>query len=154
MTNVYFSAHVSRIADRFLKLAKKYRIMNKRIIILASIFGIIGVILGAFGGHGLKPLLSAEQIDTWRTAVQYHFVHTLALLFLSTFSRFKSRAINIASWCFTFGILLFSGSLYLLSTQHLMHAGDLSFLGPVTPFGGLLFIMGWVFLLMAAIKNK
>jgi uncharacterized membrane protein YgdD (TMEM256/DUF423 family) len=128
--------------------------MNKRIIIFASVFGILAVILGAFGAHGLKELISAGELDTWNTAVQYQFYHTLALLFLATFSRFKSRAINAASWFFTIGILLFSGSLYLLSAKTILNISNISVLGPLTPIGGLLFILGWISLLVATIKNK
>ena len=128
--------------------------MNKRIIVIASIFGILAVILGAFGAHGLKKLLSADELDTWHTAVQYQFYHTFALLFLSSFSRFKSRAINAASWFFTFGILLFSGSLYLMSAKSILNINNANFLGPLTPIGGLLFILGWISLLVATIKNK
>lgn len=127
--------------------------MNKRIIIVASLFGILAVILGAFGAHKLKELLDPTQLDTWHTAVQYHFYHTLALLFLGTFSRFRSRSINAASWFFTFGIIFFSGSLYLLSVRDLLNL-QLSFLGPITPIGGALFILGWISLLVAAAKNK
>ncbi len=128
--------------------------MNKRIIIIASIFGILAVVLGAFGAHGLKAIISESQLSTWETAVQYQFYHTLALLFLATFSRFKSRAINAASWFFTFGILLFSGSLYLLSLKDYLNITDTAVLGPVTPIGGVLFILGWVSLLVATVKNK
>lgn len=128
--------------------------MNKRIIIFASLFGIMAVILGAFGAHGLKKLITADQLDVWHTAVQYHFYHTLALLFLSTFSRFRSRAINLASWLFTFGIVLFSGSLYLIAAKDILNITQLSILGPLTPLGGLLFILGWISLLVATIKNK
>lgn len=128
--------------------------MNKRIIVIASVFGILAVMLGAFGAHGLKKLLSADDLNTWHTAIQYQFYHTLALLFLSTFSRFRSRAINAASWFFTFGILLFSGSLYLLSAKDILNITNVNFLGPLTPIGGLLFIFGWVSLLVATIKNK
>ncbi len=128
--------------------------MNKRIIVIASVFGILAVILGAFGAHGLKQMVSAEALDTWHTAVQYQFYHTLAMLFLATFSRFKSRAINAASWFFTAGILLFSGSLYLISTKDLLNIENGSLLGPLTPIGGLFFILGWICLLVATIKNK
>ncbi len=128
--------------------------MNKRIIIIASIFGILAVILGAFGAHGLKRVITAAELDTWHTAVQYQFYHTLALLFLATFSRFRSRAINAASWFFTIGILLFSGSLYLLSAKDLLNITNVGILGPITPIGGLFFILGWVSLLVATIKNK
>jgi uncharacterized membrane protein YgdD (TMEM256/DUF423 family) len=122
--------------------------------IVASVFGILAVMLGAFGAHGMKKLISAAEMDTWQTAVQYQFYHTFALLFLSTFSRFRSRTINAASWFFTFGILLFSGSLYLIAAKELLNLGDIGLLGPLTPIGGLLFILGWVSLLVATIKNK
>lgn len=128
--------------------------MNKRIIIFASLFGILAVILGAFGAHGLKKLISADELATWQTAVQYQFYHTLALLFLATFSRFKSRAINAAAWFFTFGIILFSGSLYILSAKSILNIENVSWIGPVTPIGGLLFILGWISLLVATVKNK
>lgn len=128
--------------------------MNKRIIIIASVFGILAVILGAFGAHGLKKIIGPAELDIWNTAVQYQFYHTLALLFLATFSRFKSRSINTASWFFTFGILFFSGSLYLLAVKDILNITQVSFIGPVTPVGGLLFILGWISLLVATIKNK
>ncbi len=127
--------------------------MNKRIIITASIFGLSAVILGAFGAHSLKNHLNASNLEIWKTAVDYQFYHTLALLFLSTFSRVKSRLINLASWSFVAGIILFSGSLYLLAAKELLNL-NASFLGPITPIGGLLFILGWIALLLAAIKNK
>lgn len=128
--------------------------MNKRIIIFASIFGVLAVILGAFGAHSLNKLISAGDLDTWNTAVQYHFYHTLALLFLSTFSRFKSKAINAASWFFTFGILFFSGSLYFLAVKSILNFNNVGLIGPLTPIGGLLFILGWISLLVATIKNR
>lgn len=87
--------------------------MNKRIIITAACFGILAVILGAFGAHVLKEMLTAGQLETWQTAVQYHFYHTLALLYLSTFARFKNNLINISSYCFVFGIVFLVG-LYIL----------------------------------------
>ena len=128
--------------------------MNKRIIIFASVFGILAVILGAFGAHSLKEFISAKELDTWNTAVQYQFYHTLALLFLASFSRFRSRAVNAASWFFSFGILFFSGSLYLLSLKTILNITNIVLLGPLTPIGGMLFILGWISLLVATIKNK
>ena len=127
--------------------------MNKRIIITASIFGLLAVILGAFGAHSLKAYLTPPNLEIWKTAVSYQFYHTLALLFLSTFSRFKSRLITVASWSFIFGIMLFSGSLYLIAINDTLNLNP-SFIGPVTPIGGLLFIVGWFSLLLAAIKHK
>jgi uncharacterized membrane protein YgdD (TMEM256/DUF423 family) len=128
--------------------------MNKRIIITASIFGILAVILGAFGAHGVGERISPEEMKTWETAVQYHFYHVFALLFLSTFSRVRSRLISISYWFFTLGILLFSGSLYLLAAKSMIGITETAIIGPVTPVGGLCFIIGWVSLLLAAIRNK
>jgi uncharacterized membrane protein YgdD (TMEM256/DUF423 family) len=128
--------------------------MNKRIIITASLLGIMAVVLGAFGAHGLRGKISADELKTWDTAVQYHFYHVLALLFLSTFARFNSRLINVSSWCFTFGIILFSGSLYILASKNILNITQTSFIGPITPLGGVFFIIGWICLLLATIKNK
>ncbi len=127
--------------------------MNRKIIITASVFGIAAVILGAFGAHGLKARISVSDLENWKTGVSYHFYHTLALLFLSTVAKYRDSFINIAYYAFSFGIIFFSGSLYLLSTRSIT-GFDAGFLGPVTPLGGLMFIIGWLFLLLAAIKNK
>ncbi len=128
--------------------------MNKQIILAASFFGIFAVILGAFGAHGLEGKVSMAQLETWKTANQYHFYHTLALLFLSTFSRAKNASIRVSFIAFSLGILLFSGSLYLLSVRDLIGLAGFSFLGPITPLGGLCFIVGWVGLFIAALRNR
>lgn len=128
--------------------------MNKRIIIAASSFGMIAVILGAFGAHTLKARLSLSELEIWKTAVDYQFYHTFALLFLATFSKKESRSINLSAWFFSIGILLFSGSLYLISTKEILNITQMGVIGPVTPIGGLFFIMGWISLLVATIKNK
>jgi uncharacterized membrane protein YgdD (TMEM256/DUF423 family) len=127
--------------------------MNKQIIVTAAFFGLAAVVLGAFGAHALKASLSANQLDNWRTGVNYQFYHTLALLFLSTVSRLRGRLIKIAYFAFVLGILLFSGSLYLLSLNHLLGINT-SFLGPLTPLGGFCLIIGWISLLLAALKYK
>jgi len=128
--------------------------MKKRIILTASLFGVSAILLGAFGSHGLKGKIMDSDLAIWKTAVDYQFYHTLALLFLSSFSGLHSRLINIASYSFTFGIVLFSGSLYLLSVQAITGLDWNQFLGPVTPLGGLLFILGWICLFLATLKNK
>ncbi|HMG07653.1 MAG TPA: DUF423 domain-containing protein [Mucilaginibacter sp.] len=128
--------------------------MNKQIIITASVFGILAVITGAFGAHGLKDLLPVSQLDVWHTAVQYNFYHVFALLFLSTFAKFKNRLITLAYYFFTLGIVFFSGSLYLLSCRSILGWDWLIALGPITPLGGLLFILGWLMLALAALRNK
>ncbi len=128
--------------------------MNKQIILTASFFGLIAVILGAFGAHGLEGKISEYHIDTWKTANQYHFYHTFALLFLSTFSRAKSQSIRISYIFFTIGIFLFSGSLYLLSVRSLLGIENITILGPITPLGGLCFMIGWIGLFVAALKHR
>ncbi|WP_140937562.1 DUF423 domain-containing protein [Sphingobacterium lumbrici] len=128
--------------------------MNKQIILTASFLGLIAVILGAFGAHGLEGKISEYHLATWKTANQYHFYHTLALLFLSTFSRAKSPSIRVSFIAFTVGILFFSGSLYVLSVRSLLDIEIASWLGPVTPIGGLFFMTGWVGLFVAAIRHR
>jgi uncharacterized membrane protein YgdD (TMEM256/DUF423 family) len=128
--------------------------MNKQIIVTASLLGLLAVIAGAFGAHALKVVLAPQQLEVWHTAVQYQFYHVFALLFLSTFARFKNNLIIASYYLFTFGIILFSGSLYLLSCRNLLDWNWLSVMGPITPIGGLLFILGWLMLAFAAIRNK
>src|SRR5690606_8770360 len=128
--------------------------MNKRIIITASFFGLTAVVLGAFGAHGLEDKISKNHLETWETAVDYQFYHTVALLFLATFSRAKNTYIKFSFITFTLGMLLFSGSLYVLSTRAITDFGNPAILGPITPIGGLCFILGWLGLFVATIKNK
>jgi uncharacterized membrane protein YgdD (TMEM256/DUF423 family) len=128
--------------------------MNKQIVVTGAVFGMLAVITGAFGAHGLKSLIPADQLQIWHTAVEYQFYHVFALLFLSTFGRFKNNTIFTAYWLFTFGIILFSGSLYLLACRSVLGWNWLMWLGPVTPVGGLLFIAGWITLAWAAFRNK
>jgi uncharacterized membrane protein YgdD (TMEM256/DUF423 family) len=127
--------------------------MNKRIILTASVLGMIAVILGAFGAHGLKGRVTDVELDNWKTAVNYQFYHVLALLFLSGFEKQRSSLINIAFYAFTLGIILFSGSLYLLSTRSVT-GFYWSALGPITPIGGILLIFGWISLFFSTLKHK
>jgi uncharacterized membrane protein YgdD (TMEM256/DUF423 family) len=131
--------------------------MDKRILITASLFGAIAVMLGAFGAHGLKNVLDAGSIEIWTKGVEYQFYHTFALLFLAQFKGREAgqgKFINLAYGFFTFGILLFSGSLYLLATRSVTNISFVNYIGPVTPIGGLLLILGWLSLLLAALKSK
>jgi uncharacterized membrane protein YgdD (TMEM256/DUF423 family) len=128
--------------------------MNKRIILTAATFGLIAVVLGAFGAHGLTGKISEQQLENWHTAVNYQFYHTLALLFLATFSRAKNTLIIVAYLAFTLGIVLFSGSLYLLSTRELTGITNIQVLGPITPLGGLSLILGWASLFLATLKGR
>lgn len=115
-------------------------------LLFAAVFGALAVMLGAFGSHGLKALLSPESLDVWRTAVSYHFIHAVALLALAMYRGSRPVSVWPARLWIT-GILLFSGSLYLLSTRT-VHGLPLGFLGPVTPLGGLALTAGWLALLL------
>lgn len=128
--------------------------MNKRIILTATFFGAVAVILGAFGAHGLKNIISTEQLGTWQKGVEYQFYHTFALLYLSSFARFKHRLIVLSFVFFTLGIFLFSGSLYILALKDAYQLSVAQYIGPITPFGGLFFILGWVCLFLAALKHR
>lgn len=128
--------------------------MNKQIILTAAFFGLLAVIAGAFGAHALQSVLNPKQLEVWHTAVQYQFYHVFALLFLATLTRFKNNMVLTTYYLFTFGIILFSGSLYLLACRDLLGWSWIHFFGPVTPIGGLLFIIGWVTLAIAGYKNK
>jgi len=125
--------------------------MKNKLLVFAGLFGSLGVIFGAFGAHALKAILTQQALGNWQTAVQYQFIHSLALLFLS--AQTETKQIRLASWFFISGILLFSGSLYLLSLREIF-AMPLSFLGPITPIGGLFFTAGWLILLFSGLKKS
>jgi len=136
-------------------LNKMLKVMSKRILVTASMFGATAVILGAFGAHGLKNLIDQNALEIWAKAVEYQFYHTFALLFLYFFDKGEKRkAVKWAYVFFTFGILLFSGSLYLLATRSISNIGFVNYIGPITPFGGLMFICGWISIFIAALKKE
>jgi uncharacterized membrane protein YgdD (TMEM256/DUF423 family) len=128
--------------------------MNKRIVLTASIFGVIAVILGAFGAHTLKQRIDTTALEIWTKGVEYQFYHVFALLFLSTLGSIKNKFVDYAYWFFTLGIVFFSGSLYLLATREISHIQSLNIIGPITPIGGLFFILGWSMLFVAALKHN
>ncbi len=127
--------------------------MARTIGIIASLGGLTAVILGAFGAHGLKPYLNADQLNMWEKGVQYQFYHAIAILVCFWhLKREPSAIMRNASFCFALGIFCFSGSLYLLSTRHLTGLPSW-FLGPVTPLGGLFFILGWAHILGSVLRK-
>ena len=132
---------------RIIKI-KVVKIENK--IKVVGILGALAVALGAFGAHGLKSIIDATSLQSYQTGVLYHFIHTGALAFAILLNKgVVSKNLNRAFLLFLLGIILFSGSLYGMAFGKA--AGlDLSFLGPVTPLGGLAFIGGWLFLAFSA----
>jgi len=107
----------------------------------AAATGALGVALGAFGAHALRGRIAPELLAAWQTGVLYHLVHSVALLALALFSEASGRSVRLPGLLFGAGILLFSGSLYLLAG-----AGQ-RWAGPLTPLGGLCLIAGWISLL-------
>ena len=107
-----------------------------------SIFALCGVILGAFASHALKEKLSFESLSSFQIGIRYMMYHALALLLFSVIHTEVSRVQNWTLILFVIGIFLFSGSIFLLSTQSI-HQIKVSFLGPITPIGGLFLIAGW-----------
>ncbi|MBG4271876.1 DUF423 domain-containing protein [Pseudomonas aeruginosa] len=123
--------------------------MLRPFLLLAAFFGFTGVALGAFAAHGLKKQLSAEYLAVFQTGVHYQLIHALALFGVALLAtrldgRLDGRLVSAAGGLFTLGILLFSGSLYLLALS------GVGKLGIVTPFGGVSFLAGWLCLGLAA----
>ena len=127
---------------------------SKTILILICLSGLLGVVLGAFGAHGLKPHLSEYQLLIYEKGVSYQFYHTLAALMAYVLYEVKQvRYLLTAAVLFLIGILCFSGSLYILATID-MTGFPKAIAGPVTPIGGVFFIGGWSTLIYAAVKNS
>jgi len=112
----------------------------------AAILGALAVTLGAFAAHGLKDKLPADMLEVFKTGVQYHFYHAIALLALAAAggSLWESRLTGLAALAWLVGIVIFSGTLYLLAFS------GIRWLGAITPLGGVAFIVGWVLVALAA----
>ena len=119
-----------------------------RVLILGCILAMLSVVLGAFGAHGLKSRVAPDQILIFETGVRYQFYHGLAILSVGMIMLHHPRAyFSRIVWLFGLGILFFSGSLYILATREITGLNG-NFVGPLTPIGGLLFILGWLALIM------
>jgi len=115
----------------------------------------LSVILGAFASHILKKYLPAEDLRVFNTGVQYQFIHSMAIWVLALLhKKFKGNKLQYALYLFLTGIILFSGSLYLLATFSMWGDDRYSWIGVLTPLGGISFISGWCLLLLSSIKNK
>jgi uncharacterized membrane protein YgdD (TMEM256/DUF423 family) len=120
----------------------------KQFLVLGAIFGFLAVAFGAFGAHAIKNRISADMLEVYKTAVQYQMYHAFALIAVALLLKFfpDSRMFTMAGYFFTAGIILFSGSLYGLSLS------EIKAFGPVTPFGGLCFLTGWVMVPVGAMR--
>lgn len=117
-------------------------------LLAGSLYGLLGVLLGAFGAHAMRARLSPDMLRVWETAVQYQFWHALALLAVGLLAaRLAGAWLNAAGIAFALGVLIFSGSLYALALT------GMRVLGAITPFGGLLLIAGWVCLAVAVWRS-
>jgi uncharacterized membrane protein YgdD (TMEM256/DUF423 family) len=115
---------------------------------LAAISGTVAVILGALGAHALKGHLTEIQLDAYKTASQYHFLHSLLIIGCGLISgsnlQFNPKRLALASKLLWLGMICFSGSIYLLTTRELIGLDGLRLLGPITPIGGILMAAGWL----------
>ncbi|WP_046214244.1 DUF423 domain-containing protein [Paenibacillus wulumuqiensis] len=119
------------------------------ILVIGSIMMFLAVALGAFGAHALKAKLSPDMMKIYETGIQYHIAHSLGMLIIGALSPnfLNGQSLAIAAgWCLFVGIILFSGSLYALSLSGIRK------LGAITPLGGLLFLAGWVLLLISVLS--
>ncbi len=124
--------------------------MNQLVLVFASLLGMLSVVLGAFGAHKLKSILSTELMQSFETGVKYQFYHAIVLLVLGFNLEFKTSIENWIIYCFISGIILFSFSIYALTLSS-AKGKKLKFLGPITPVGGLLLTMGWILLVYSFI---
>ena len=127
--------------------------MDKKIISTGAIFGMLAIILGAFGAHALKKVLSLEELATFETGVKYQMYHALFLLFVGLASVISEKAKKTIYYLVVVGVLFFSGSIYLLATNSLT-TFDFKIIGFVTPIGGLLLILAWGALLLNYFNKK
>ncbi len=112
--------------------------------------GALGVVLGAFGAHALRDALGERGMVTWKTAQNYHLIHSIMIVLACVvYDKYPVQAIRWSSIFFLIGILLFSGSLYFLSIYP-----EWNWLGPITPLGGLCFILAWLSLAFGIFSNK
>lgn len=119
----------------------------KILAIITAIMGFLAVALGAFGAHALRQIVAPEMLTVWQTAMQYQMFHVLALLSIVIAGSHKPNPLlKVSAWLFVVGILLFSGSLYLLVIT------GIKSLGMITPVGGAMFLIGWAVLAVALVR--
>ena len=123
--------------------------MERIFAVLGALSGLIAVGAGAFGAHGLKTIVTPDLLAVFETGVRYQMAHALALFAVAwAIGRWPGRATTASGWCFVAGTAIFSGSLYLLTLTGVRG------LGAITPVGGVLFLLGWILLALAAWRGK
>lgn len=129
--------------------------MHKGFLIYSAILGALSVILGAFGAHGLKKIVPAEIIPTFETGVRYQMYHVFALLAVGIlFEKFSSKYLIYAGNSFLIGMLLFSGSLYVITLLKATSTVGLKGIGIITPIGGLFLVAGWILLAIGIMQSS
>ena len=127
--------------------------MERKIISTAAILGMIAIVLGAFGAHALRKVLSIDQLSTFETGVKYQMYHALFLLYVGTSKTISLKVQKAILYLVIAGTLFFSGSIYLLATDHLIEFNSKS-IGFITPIGGLLLIIAWFCLFIDFMRKK
>ncbi|CAM3584763.1 DUF423 domain-containing protein [Flavobacterium gelidilacus] len=127
--------------------------MSQKIMLTALILGALAIVLGAFGAHGLKKFLVIDQLNSFEVGVRYQMYHALFLLFVAQANFITDKQKMIVFLLTLIGIVLFSGSIYLLATSTITNI-KAKFIGPLTPIGGLLLISSWIYLFYCIIAKK
>ncbi|MEO8384999.1 MAG: DUF423 domain-containing protein [Betaproteobacteria bacterium] len=122
----------------------------KSIIVAGAILAFLGVLLGAFGAHALKPRIDADLLAIYQTGVQYHLVHAIGVILVGMLAHVlpSSKWLPLAGWTMVGGVIVFSGSLYVLSLT------GIRALGAVTPLGGVALLVAWLLLVLGVAKSK
>lgn len=127
--------------------------MERKIILTAAFLGVLAIILGAFGAHALKAVLSPEQLTSFETGVRYQMYHAFFLFFVASRKELSLKALKVIYNLVLAGVLFFSGSIYLLTTKNVTSV-DFKIVGFVTPIGGLLLIFAWIVLFVTIFKKN
>ena len=129
--------------------------MHKGFVTAGALFGGLAVALGAFGAHGLKSIVEPETVQIFQTGVHYQVYHSLALLMTGLlYEKCSPKLVRVAGILYIIGIILFSGSLYMVTAGKAAEMSSLDKFGIITPFGGVSFIAGWLLLFVAAMKGS
>ena len=127
--------------------------MERKIILTGAFLGVLAIVLGAFGAHALKAVLSAEQLISFETGVRYQMYHAFFLFFVASRKELTLKALKVIYNLVLTGVLFFSGSIYLLTTKNVTSV-DFKIIGFVTPIGGLLLIFAWIVLFVTIFKKN